>query len=96
MNKKLEQAKLRMKTFLGDSEITFSIRNFPSGEWIAECNEIPAIMTGGMNGDITTIDAMIRDAIITAVGIDSEYTNDVLRFNGLKETNIRNAEYAVA
>ena len=80
----LDKAKKQVETFLGGKEITFSIRNFPNGEWIAECNEMPAIMTGGMGDDITAMDMMIRDAIATAAGIKPELTKDAIKFTGLR------------
>lgn len=78
----LEQAKKSLEAFLGDKVLTFSIRKYPDGEWIAQCNEIPAIMTGGMGDDISKMDMMMRDAIVTAAGIDSEYAGEVLKFVG--------------
>jgi len=83
----IEQAKLNLKNFLGGKELTFSIRSFDNGEWIAECNEISSIMTGGMGNDITNIDSMIRDAILTAAGIDTDYANEILKFTGYRSKN---------
>ena len=81
----LEQAKANLVAFLGNRELTFSIKHFPDGEWIAECIEIPAIMTGGKEDDITNVDSMIRDAILTAAGIDQEFSNQILKFKGYRE-----------
>jgi len=83
----LKTAKEILKGFLADRELTFSIRRYPDGEWVAECNEIPAIMTGGKEDDITNIDTMIRDAILTAAGVDTEYANEVLKFVGYRQAN---------
>jgi predicted RNase H-like HicB family nuclease len=80
----LIQAKERLAQFLGETVLTFSIKKYEDGEWVAECNEIPAIMTGGMGDDITQMDDMIRDAILTAAGIDPEYRDQVLKFVGLQ------------
>ena len=82
MNK--EQAKLNLRKFLGGKELTFSIKQYENGEWVATCNEVPAIMTGGLGYNITEIDSMIRDAILTAAGIDTIYANDILKFTGYK------------
>lgn len=83
----LNQAKDRLATFLGGKELTFSIRKYPDGEWVAECNEIPAIMTGGKEGDITNMDTMIRDAILTAAGIDTKFANEILKFVGYRQSS---------
>ena len=83
----LETAKKRLQSFLGDRELTFSIRTYPDGEWVAECNEIPAIMTGGKEDDITSMDAMIRDAILTAAGVDAEFAGEILKFVGYRQPN---------
>ncbi len=82
MNK--EQAKSLLEKFLGGRELTFSIKQYDNREWVATCNEIPAIMTGGLGYNITDIDTMIRDAILTAAGIDTIYANDILKFTGYK------------
>ena len=100
----IDQAKEKLQKFLGGRILTFSIRHFPNGEWIAECNEIPAIMTGSLTDDITEQDAMIRDAILTAAGIDSQYSNSILKFVGYQSTGLMSffregalrAEYVVA
>jgi len=78
----IEQAKKKLAEFLGDRVLTFSIKRYESGEWVAECNEIPGIMTGGMGDDIAAMDRMMKDAILTAAGVDTEYVNDVLKFVG--------------
>ncbi len=83
----LKEAKARLQRFLGGRELTFAIKRYPDGEWVAECNEIPAIMTGGKEDDITNIDTMIRDAILTAAGVDSEYSNEILKFVGYRQAN---------
>ena len=82
---KPNEAKTRLATFLGGRELTFSIKKYPDGEWVAECNEIPAIMTGGKEDDITNMDTLIRDAILTAAGIDTKFANDILKFVGYRQ-----------
>lgn len=82
MNK--EQAREQLMRFLGGGVLSFSITTYPNGEWVAECNEIPAIVTGGLGGDITSMDRMLRDVILTAAGVDTEYADDLLRFVGYK------------
>ncbi|MFA6340769.1 MAG: hypothetical protein WCX27_00810 [Candidatus Paceibacterota bacterium] len=76
----LENTKEQLRSFLGGKILTFSITKYSNGEWIASCNEIPAIMTGGLNNDIAYMDRMIREAILTAAGIDLEYSETVLKF----------------
>ena len=83
----INSAKTRLQAFMQERELTFSIRRYPDGEWVAECNEIPAIMTGGMEDDITNMDAMIRDAILTAAGVDPDLGNEILKFVGYRQTN---------
>ena len=39
-------------------------------------------MTGGMGDDIAFMDKMIREAILTAAGIDVAYAEEILRFVG--------------
>lgn len=77
---KIEQAKEQLKKFLGGRTLTFSIRWYDNNEWVAECNEIPAIMTGGKGDDIAYMDTMMREAILTAAGIDTEYAAEILKF----------------
>ncbi|MCR4263261.1 MAG: hypothetical protein NUV98_00900 [Candidatus Roizmanbacteria bacterium] len=83
MNK--EEARAQLGRFLGDNTLTFRFETFETGEWIATGNEIPAIQTGGMNSDITTIDSMLREAILVAAGIDPKYKNDILNFVGIEQ-----------
>jgi predicted RNase H-like HicB family nuclease len=106
----IQQAKANLEKFLGDKMLTFAIRKYRNGEWVAECNELPAIMTGGMGDDLAEIDRMIRDAILTAAGIDPLYSEQVLKFVDLKRptswlpspfrssitTREREAEYVIA
>jgi hypothetical protein len=83
----LKEAKTKLQAFLGGRELTFAIKRYPDGEWVAKCNEIPAIMTGGKEDDITNMDAMIRDAILTAAGIDPDHANVILKFVGYRPAN---------
>ncbi len=79
---KIEQAKEQLKKFLGGKILTFSIKWHENNEWVAECNEIPAIMTGSMGNDIALVDKMIREAILTAAGINVDYADEILKFVG--------------
>ncbi len=100
----LEQAKTQLRHFLRGRVLTFSITPYPNGEWVAECNEVPAIITGGLGGDITTMDCMMRDAILTAAGVDTQYAGEALEFIGYKPVGVlaqifgsenKKAEYAI-
>jgi len=73
------EAREQLDRFLGGKVLTFSFEHYPSGEWVATCNEIPSIVTGGMGDDITSIDQMLREAIVCAAGVPAEHT-DALRF----------------
>jgi hypothetical protein len=75
----LEQAKMQLQSFFGERVLTFSVRNSDSGEWVARCNEIPAILTGGNDEDIAIMDRLMRDAILTAAGVDPEYGPHLLK-----------------
>lgn len=77
-------AKKRLQQFIGNTVLTFSIRTLDSGEWIAECNEIPGLATGGAWSDISNMDEMIRDAILTAARVDVAH-DDLLRFANFEE-----------
>lgn len=67
------QSKEQLRSFIGGGTLTFSVREFDNGEWIAACNEIPGIITGGI-GDYTEQDQLMRDAIVTAARVNSTYT----------------------
>ncbi len=76
------QARNRLKAFMGEYDtLTFSVSDYPSGEWIAECREIPAILTGGMNEAAPERIEKMQDAIITAAGIPAGHAN-VLKLSG--------------
>lgn len=71
------KAKVQLGKFLKGKVLTFSMTHYLSGEWVAQCNEIPGIITGGM--DLNIMDAMIRDAILTAANVDVKYSNTLLK-----------------
>lgn len=78
------QARAQLDAFLKGETLTFSFSHEPSGEWVATCNQIPGIVTGGMGDDITEMDRLLRDAIVTAAGVPTEFAH-VLRFVSYKE-----------
>lgn len=77
-----EQAKQKMAKFMGDNKIlTFSIKYFPGPEhrWIAQCNEIDGIITGGGSFELRQMEDLMEDAILTAAGIPSEVAGGLLK-----------------
>ena len=50
-------------------KLTFKVKKFKSGEWIAQCKEVGGILTGGMDFTKDKIWQGIEDAIISAMGI---------------------------
>lgn len=76
-NMEQKKAKAQLEKFLKGRTLTFSTTHYPSGEWVAQCDQIPGIITGGM--DLNTSDALKRDAILTAAGVDVKYSNVLLK-----------------
>lgn len=76
-NMEQKKAKAQLEKFLNGKILTFSITHHENSEWVAQCNEIPGIITGGV--DLNLIDAMLRDAILTAANVDVKYANTLLR-----------------
>lgn len=75
-----EQAKEQLKNFYGGLPLlTFSIKEYPNNEWVAQCNEIDSIITGGTGGDMLTIETLMQDAILTAAGIPRELVDGLLK-----------------
>ena len=78
------EARAQLDKFLDGGKLTFSFEHFRNGEWVATCDQIPGIVTGGMNEDITSTDMLLRSAIVSAAGLPIEHA-DVLRFEGLRQ-----------
>lgn len=77
-----DQAKQKMKDFLGDNKaLTFAIKFFPGVDhkWIAQCNEIDSIITCGTGFDQDEMDRLIEDAILTAARIPEELCEGLLK-----------------
>jgi len=74
-------ANQKLTNFFGDQELTFSIERFgvDGQEWIARCNQAPGLTTGGVMYDEKMIQDQIKDAILTAAGVDGEYDSIVSR-----------------
>lgn len=83
----IDQAKACLARFMGDQQhLTFSVENFEDGEWIARCNEISAIVTGGGVCSTDEMKEQIKDAILTAAGIDGVHSADLLRDTSITQT----------
>lgn len=77
MNK--EQAKKRLLKFMGNSCLTFSVKQNPNDKWVAQCNEIDSIITCGEGYDMATMESLMQDAILTAAGIPKEFSDGMLK-----------------
>lgn len=85
-------AKQRLRAFFAERTLTFRLDEFPGGEWIASCNEIPGIITGGTSQDRER-DRVIRDAIVRAAGLDSKFA-DILQNRGTAQPGGRTSRAA--
>lgn len=67
--------------FFNERELTFFIERYGKDgqDWIAQCHQIPALMTGGSVYDEQEIQNQIKDAILTAAGVDGDYDSIVSR-----------------
>ncbi|MEK7587054.1 MAG: hypothetical protein AAB453_04260 [Patescibacteria group bacterium] len=75
-----EQAKQRMKSFIGDNKnFTFTIKYFPGNKWVAQCNEIDGIITCGEVFDVEKMESSMEDAILTAAGIPAKFADGLLK-----------------
>ena len=77
MNK--EQAKEQLKKFMGDQTLTFSIKESKDNKWVAQCNEIDSIITCGVEYDLSEMESLMQDAILTAAGIPAEFSDNMLK-----------------
>lgn len=75
-----QEAKKRIEQFVGaHDKLTFDVREYENDEWVAECNEIPAISTCGQGYDIEYMFDLFEDAILTAAGIPEEHCEGLLK-----------------
>jgi len=67
--------------FFNNRELTFYIeRSGKDGqEWVAQCHQIPALMTGGIVYDEEKVQQQIKDVILTAAGVEGDYDSIVSR-----------------
>jgi hypothetical protein len=77
----LEQANERIMQFFRGENLTFCVERFGenSEEWVAYCDQIPGITTSGYGFDEREMKELVRDAILTAAGVDGEFSNDVMK-----------------
>ncbi|MDO8728818.1 MAG: hypothetical protein Q7K26_02880 [bacterium] len=74
-----EQAKKRLEQFMGNDVLTFTIKKYPTDHWVAQCNEIDGIITGGTGYDLAVMEDLLQDAILTAAGIPAEHADGMLK-----------------
>ena len=74
-----EQAQNQLKKFMGETPLTFSIRLSPDEEWVAQCNEIDGIITCGKGLDVSQMESLMQDAILSAAGIPKEFSENMLK-----------------
>jgi predicted RNase H-like HicB family nuclease len=83
----ITHARSALDRFMGAHEqLTFSLETHENGEWVARCNEIPALITAGDTTDPALIQATIKDAILTAAGIDGSFGDEILRDAAIQQT----------
>lgn len=73
------QSKARMKAFIGNDVLTFTIKYSPGNKWVAQCNEVDGIITCGTGFDLAQMEDAIEDAILTAAGIPRKFTQGLLK-----------------
>lgn len=88
----LEQANEQIVRFFNGESLTFCLERFGDNyeEWVARCDQVPAINTSGYGFDEREIRDQVRDAIITAAGVEGEFAQDILKEFSLK------SEFAVS
>jgi len=74
-----EQAKKRLEQFMGNDTLTFTVKKYPNDRWVAQCNEIDGIITGGTGYDLAIMESLLQDAILTAAGIPAEHADGMLK-----------------
>jgi hypothetical protein len=81
-----DQARKQLRDFTRGEILSFSVTYFENGEWSAVCNEIPAITTGGINDSRDVMEELMRDAILTAAGVDGRFADELLPDASLLKT----------
>ncbi len=74
-----EQVTKQLNNFMGEKPLTFSIKQGPNDEWVAQCNEIDGIITCGKGYDAHEMERLMQDAILSAAGIPKEFSENMLK-----------------
>jgi|SRR3989339_450130 len=82
----VEEAKKRLEAFMGDSTLTFTVSAYPENRWVAQCNEIDAIITGGTGFDLNEMEVLMVDAILAAADIPADQNSAELLKRALNRT----------
>ena len=71
-----EQAITQLRDFLnGVQMLTFTITEYPGEKWVAQCNQVESVLTGGVGYDTEIMSEILKDAVLTAAGIPAEHAN---------------------
>lgn len=74
-----QEAKQKLKKYMGDQVFTFTIESYPENRWVAQCNEVDGIATCGIGYDQAEMEALMQDAILSAAGIPKEFSTDIIK-----------------
>ncbi len=77
----LKQANEQIVRFFNGDKLTFCVERFGENneEWIARCDQVAAITTSGFGFDEREMRDLVKDAIITAAGVEGEFADEVLK-----------------
>lgn len=77
----LKQANEQIVRFFNGESLTFCVERIGenSEEWIARCDQVAAISTSGYGFDEREMREQVKDAILTAAGVDGEFADEVLK-----------------
>lgn len=66
-----QEAKQQLERFMGEHVLTFTVER-DGDNWMATCNQFPAISTGGVGYDHDEMQNILKDAILTAAGVEGD------------------------
>jgi len=77
----LKQANETIVDFFDGKELTFCVERFGDNQeqWVARCDQVPGIVTGGDKYNEKVVKEQVKDAILTAAGVDGKFADKVLR-----------------
>ena len=77
----LQLANEQIGRFFGGKELTFCVERFGDNheEWLVRCDQIPGISTSGYGFDEREMRDQVKDAVLSAAGVDGEYADEVLK-----------------